>query len=116
MAYGRWKPSNANRIEFANKMKEIDDFCSNHEIQKSLSSDSYYFSVNGQKYRVSNHSIEASNKHAFNFDGVQIRDLYHENGRDNDVVYIHASKTRIIDIYNDLCAGYKLDGRGNRVI
>lgn len=33
----------------------------------------------------------------------------------DDTVYITASKTRIIDIYNDLAAGYELDKRGNRV-
>lgn len=32
----------------------------------------------------------------------------------NGTVYIHAGKTRIIEIYNDLKAGYQLDGRGNR--
>lgn len=33
---------------------------------------------------------------------------------EEDTVYIHASKTRIIQIYNDLKDGYELDGRGNR--
>ena len=27
---------------------------------------------------------------------------------------IHAGKARIMEIYNDLAAGYELDGRGNR--
>lgn len=114
MAYGRWKPSKAKKAEFASKMREIDDFCSKHGIQSSLSSDSYYFSVNGQKYRVSNHSVEASNAHAYNYLGEKTREVYHDGGRKDDVIYIHAGKTRIIEIYNDLCAGYELDGRGNR--
>lgn len=42
------------------------------------------------------------------------RELYHQDGREDNTVYIHASKTRIIEIYNDIVAGYKLDGRGNR--
>lgn len=47
--------------------------------------------------------------------GEKKRDLYHPDGREEDTVYITASKTRIIDIYNDLAAGYELDKRGNRV-
>lgn len=43
------------------------------------------------------------------------RDLYHETERKDDTVYIHAGKTRIIDIYNDLKAGYKLDGKGYKI-
>ena len=104
MAYGRrWKPSKTAKREFAQKMDEIDTFCAEHEIDQSRSSDSYYFSINGQEYRVSNHSVEAS--------GVR----YHPDGRKNSTVYIHAGKTRIMEIYNDLASGYKLDGRGCRV-
>ena len=114
MSYKQWKPSRAKKLEFINKMNEIDEFCKLNNIHHSLSSDSYYFSINGQNYRVSNHSIEASNSHAFNMYGVQTRDLYHDDGRKNDVIYIHASKTRIIEIYNNLIQGYKLDGRGDR--
>ena len=44
----------------------------------------------------------------------QTRELYHPEGREADVVYIHASKTRIMEIYNDLKAGHKLDGKGRR--
>lgn len=43
------------------------------------------------------------------------RDLYHETKRKDNTVYIHAGKTRIIEIYNDLKAGYKLDGKGYRI-
>ena len=64
---------------------------------------------------MSNHSVEASNAHAYDSFGEQVRDVYHEVGREEDVKYIHASKTRIIEIYNDLLDGYELDGRGNRI-
>ena len=101
MAY-RWKPSKAAAREFAAQMQEITDFCAAHGIERSRAGDSYYFSVAGQKYRVSNHSVESS------------RAEYHPNGREEDTIYIHSGKTRIMDVYNDLCAGYQLDGRGRR--
>ena len=73
------------------------------------------FTINGVNYRVSNHSIEASNKAAYDeVSGTKRRSLYHNEDRDTNTVYIHASKSRIIEIYNDLAAGFKLDGRGNR--
>lgn len=110
----RWKPSKRACAEYGDKMREIDAFCVANGIDRSLSSDSYYFTVNGKKYRVSNHSVEASNSAAFDrLTGEQRRDLYHVGGREEDVVYIHASKTRIIEIYNALKAGKQLDGRGN---
>lgn len=114
MSYGKWKPSKTAAREFAKQMQEIDDFCAENGISASSSKDSYYFTVGGVHYRVSNHTIEASNRAAYK-DGEQVRALYHEDGREADTVYIHASKTRIIDIYNNLKAGYKLDGRGYRV-
>ena len=113
MYHKKWKPSKAECREFANKMKEIDEFCSEKGISSSNSNDSYYFSINGQAYRVSNHSIESSNRHAYNWQGELVRDKYHDDKRDSDVIYIHASKTRIIEIYKNLEAGYTLDGRGN---
>lgn len=107
MGFFKWKPSKTARREFAQKMREIDAFCEEHDISQSLSSDSYYFEINGQYYRVSNHSVEASYRNSHG--------KYHCTGRLDDVIYIHASKTRIMDIYNDLAAGYTLDGRGNRI-
>ena len=114
--YGRkWKPSKAAAQEYAAKMQEVEAFCEEHGIQRSLSGDSYYFELNGKKYRVSNHSVEASNDGAFDDrTGEQVRPLYHEGGREDGTVYIHASKTRIVEIYNDLQAGLELDGRGRR--
>lgn len=113
MAYRKWKPSKTAKREFAQKMNEIDDFCREHGIHQSARSDSYYFTINGKSYRVSNHSVEASNARAFTNLGEQIREKYHPDGREEDVIYIHASKTRIKEIYNNLVAGYELDGRGN---
>ena len=114
MSY-KWKPSAAARAEFAEKMRDIDEFCQVHDISKSLSSDSYYFQIDGVDYRVSNHTVSASNRHAYTDDGLQTRELYHPDGEKTDVVYITAGKTRIIDIYNDWAAGYTLDRRGNRI-
>ena len=104
--YGyKWKPNKAQAQEFAQKMKEISDFCRVNNIHQSSSGDSYYFELNGKNYRVSNHSVEASNQNS----GGQ----WHKEGREKDTTYIHASKTRIMDIYNALKQGKKLDGRGN---
>lgn len=115
MSYNRkWKPSKSAAKEFAQKMSEIDQFCKEHNISASRSNDSYYFTIDGQNYRVSNHSIEASNNKAYHEVYGKIRDKYHPDEREEDVIYIHASKTRIIDIYSDLLNGYTLDGRGNR--
>lgn len=115
MAYGyKWKPSKTKAREFAKTMDDINDFCHEHGIRQSASQDSFYFNVNGQSYRVSNHTVEGSNAKAFNFMGEQVRPKYHEDGRSDDTIYIHASKTRIREIYNDLVNGWLLDGRGNR--
>ena len=114
MAY-RWKPSKSQRMEYAKKIQEIDEFCREHGISCSSTKDIYYFIINGQKYRVSNHTVEASNRGAYNWLGEQVRDKYHEDGRNNDTIYITASKTRIIEIYNNLLQGYTLDKRGNIV-
>lgn len=116
MPYGRkWKPSKTAAKAFAQKMGEIETFCADNGIRQSRTGDSYYFCVDGVQYRVSNHSIEASNRRAYDALGNQIREKYHAGGRDAETVYIHASKTRIIEIYTDLVNGWKLDGHGNRI-
>lgn len=95
-------------------MDSVESFLNEHpEISASTNRDSFYFTIDGQKYRVSNHSVEASNSAAYDKFGNQKRASYHPNGRENDTIYIHASKTRIENIFNDLKAGKKLDGRGN---
>lgn len=115
MGFGyRYKPSKTKIREYAEKMDRIDDFCSKNNISKSANSDSYYFEINGQKYRVSNHFVESSNRGAYE-EGTheQVRELYHPEGREKDTIYIHAGKTRIMEIYENLKAGKELDGRGN---
>lgn len=111
----KWTPSKTTAREFANTMEKIKEFCDKNGIGYSKSCDSYYFRLNGVDYRVSNHTIEASNYRAYDEFGNQIRDLYHPEGREKNTVYITAGKTRIMDIYNDLKAGYKLNKRGNRI-
>lgn len=115
MGFGyRYKPSKTKIREYAEKMDRIDDFCRENNISKSANSDSYYFEINGQKYRVSNHSVESSNRGAYEESThEQIRELYHPEGREKDTIYIHAGKTRIMEIYENLKAGKELDGRGN---
>lgn len=110
----RWKPSKTRAREFAKTMDEITDFCNEHGIIQSKSSDSYYFRIKGQEYRVSNHTVAASNAKAFDEMGNRVRESYHPDGEEDDVIYITASKTRIREIYSDLKAGYALDRRGNR--
>lgn len=110
MSY-RWKPSRTAKREFAKKMSEIDEFCSQNNISSSSTNDSYYFSLNGIDYRVSNHSVESSvYRNAWGGSGH-----YHGDSKEyrESTICIHASKTRIIEIYNNLKAGKKLDGNGN---
>lgn len=109
----KWKPSKTAAREFAEKMNEIEIFCRKNGIKQSLKGDSYYFEIDGVKYRVSNHSVEASNRRAYNEYGEKIREKYHADEREPDTVYIHASKTRIKEIYAALRDGATLDGRGN---
>lgn len=115
IAMYKWRPNKTAVKEFAEKMKEIEKFCEENGISASRKKDSYYFTINNKNYRVSNHSIEKSNEAAFDeLTGEQWRRLYHTVDRDPEITYIHASKTRIIDIYNDLKNGYELDKRGKR--
>lgn len=95
-----WKPSKSAAREFAAKMNEIEKFCEENGT------------INGQKYRVSNHTVAASNRGAYNVEGEQVRGLYHPNGEEDDTIYITASKTRLIEIYTALKAGKKLNRRG----
>lgn len=113
MGYKRWRPSKAKAREFYKEMEELKEFCNENGIDYSHNMDSYYFTIEGKNYRVSNHTIESSNAGAYK-DGVQIREKYHADTREDSVTYIHAGKTRIKDIYNDLKAGYALDGKGYR--
>ena len=109
---GKWRPSKTAAREYAKTMNDIENFCRENGISASRSSDSYYFTINGIRYRVSNHTIAASNRGMYDsMTGEKIRESYHDP--DADLVCITASKTRIIEIYNNLAAGKKLDKRGN---
>lgn len=98
--------------EKTRRLEEIRHFCDDHNIRYSKNQDSYYFTVRGTRYRVSNHTVEASNRAAYRRDGSMRRALYHPDGREDGVVYIHASHFRIPQIYMDLRMGRALDGRG----
>lgn len=93
---------------FSANMERIDRFCRNNGIKRSACSESYYFSIDGQKYRVSNHTIEESNAKAYSSTGEQVRKLYHPDGELDDVIYIKAGKNKIIDIYKSIRAGKNL--------
>lgn len=119
MAYGyKWKPNKAQVAEFKKQMEELDAFLEEHwhDVKASMSRDSFYFMYNGTPYRVSNHSIEASNKKAYNWRGEQVREKYHPDERDKETRYIHASKTRFIEIYNRIMSGIEVDGHGNAMV
>ena len=105
----KWQPNQSKKRKFAKQMQEIDKFCEEHEIYQSKTSDSYYFTVNGVDYRVSNHSVESSVWK----DDMGYTHNYHDAYYRKRVVCIHASKTRIIEIYNKIVNGYELDGKGN---
>lgn len=111
----RWKPVYVRAREFAEKMDEIQRFCEEHGIDCSASMDSFYFEINGQKYRVSDYTVAQSNRGAYDDVHGKKRELYHPEGERDDTVYITASKTRIVDIYEALADGKTLDRRG-RVI
>lgn len=110
MSFYKWHPSKTAKREFAKKMQEIDNFCAENNITASRTNDSYYFSLNGVDYRVSNHAPEKS----IYRDIFGNEQHYHDSDFRNDTVCINASKTRIIEIYNDLKNGYQLDGNGRR--
>lgn len=116
MGFYKWKPNKAQAAEFMKQMNELEDFLFTHmDISASASRDSFYFTHNGTKYRVSNHSIEASNAKAYDYLGNQVRDKYHADQREQDTRYIHASKTRLIEIYNRITSGIEVDGYGNAI-
>lgn len=109
----KWKPSKSKAKEFAKKRDEIDQFCQENNIIQSSSSDSYYFSIADQQYRVSNHAVETS-KYTDVFENTY---NYHGDSSDyrKSVFCIYASKTRIIEIYEKLKSGKKLNHSGNEI-
>ena len=75
--------SKRRKKEFANLMNEIDEFCELHHILQSKGSDAYFFSIGDTPYVVANRSRSVP-------EGTR---------------FILASKTRIMQIYEDLCLG-----------
>lgn len=114
MHFRKWKPSRKKINDFVAAMDEIKIFCDDNNISYSSTMDSYYFIINNQSYRVSNHTIESSNNRAFDQHGTQIRNKYHDDKRREDTIYIHASKLRLIEIYTNLKLGFELDGKGHK--
>lgn len=108
----KWKPSKTKAKEFAIEMENIKEFCYENGISHSKTMDSYYFTLDGIYYRVSNHTMETSNVHAYNDFGEQVREKYHNKDDFENLVCITAGKTRIIEIYNNLKDGKILDKRG----
>jgi len=109
-----YKFSKTKRVEFAKQMQEIEQFCIDNNISKSKNSDSYYFEIEGKLYRVSNHTVSKSNSGCYDWQGVQVRESYHQHN--NYDVEITAGKTRLIEIYNAVKAGKKLDKRGKELV
>ncbi|MDE6886187.1 MAG: hypothetical protein K2P17_04025 [Helicobacteraceae bacterium] len=113
----RYKLSKAAKAEWAAKMKEIENFCGLNGIEYSKNLDSFYFKINDKNVRVSNHTTAASDKgcewfNPFKNEFEDLRPSYHA-GKKYDIE-ITASKTRIIEIYEDLKAGFELTKRGYR--
>ena len=49
MAYGKWSASKSAKRDIAKKMQEIETFCAENGIERSRTSDSYYFTLKGCK-------------------------------------------------------------------
>lgn len=109
----KWKPSKKKIKEFIKNMDNVEQFCIDNNITQCR--DSYYFTINNIEYRVSNHTMQTSNNKAYNCFGEQVREKYHSENDFKTLVCITASKTRIIEIYNNLVNNIKLDKRGNAI-
>lgn len=73
-------------------MREIEKFCKENNIKPSYNYNSYEFELNGIKYTIQNRATPPSTENE---------------------VFIYAGKTRLIEIYDYLKAGKKIDRRGN---
>lgn len=89
--------------------EDVRRFCMANGIRMS-DSGSYYFELYGQKYRVSDHTVEESNRGAYNKKGIQRRKLYHPNGREADVKYIISSDIEYV--YLNLLNGNRVSSNG----
>ena len=90
-------------------MNDVRSFCKANGIRMS-GSGSFYFELYGQKYRVSNHTIEESNRGAYDKKGRQIRRLYHPNGRETDTIYILSNDIEFV--YLNLRNGNRVSSNG----
>ena len=87
---------------------ELTEFCERNGIRRSKYGDSFYFTLQGKRYRISNHSTEISNSWSRNLNGKQIRRPYHSR-RDNTVSII-APRSRVKAIYEELSRTNKCSG------
>lgn len=102
------------RRNYVERLEALDAFCEEHDIMCNVHRDSFYFELNGKRYRVSNHSIKANWERAYSGMRDDLKPLYHPNGYDKSIIYIHAGKFRVPQIYEDIRAGYDLNLRGYR--
>lgn len=87
-----------NYVEYT---KRIVLFCKLNGITYSTSLDSFYFSLNGKDYRISNHSLEDSIKFSHG--------RYHTNKEQNkNLICIQADKSQLFKIYNKLKEGKEI--------
>ena len=93
---------------------KLESFCRENAIIKSETGKSYYFSMAGKKYRVSNHTIADSNRGAYGKNGKKRRRLYHDAEADSNLICINVSKPdkNIYRIYNSLKRGAVVDAYG----
>jgi hypothetical protein len=89
--------------------EDVRRFCRANGIRMS-DSGSYYFELYGQRYRVSDHSIEESNRAAYDRRGCQRRRLYHPKGREDGVIYILSSDIEFV--YLNLRNGNRVSSNG----
>jgi len=90
-------------------MNDVRSFCKANGIRMS-GTGSYYFELYGQRYRVSDHSIEDSNRGAYDKKGYQRRRLYHPNGREENITYITSNDIEYV--YLNLRNGNRVSSNG----
>ncbi len=84
--------------EFIDFLQEVEEYCYRNNIVSCTPS--YYFTVRGKRYRVSNHSLSE-------------RNVKHKSKGAKDCYSIVASAFDLIPIHKALLAGKKVDVRGN---
>ena len=104
LADGRWFVNTRRRLQRLRGQlhPQLRAFCQEHGIAHSQSFQSFYFTLGGQKFRLSNHSVELANLGRT----LMQLPLVHPEGREADVIYIHAPKEQLIPIYTQLAREY----------